>query len=108
MNEPRLELTSEEMRSLGYRIVDQIVEYFEALANKPVTHVSPRVELEAELREPLPERPTPVDTLLDQLQRVVWPNISNVHHPRSYALIPSTRHFDMVMEHPSAARSTPV
>src|SRR5262245_65432536 len=89
MNEPKLELTSEEMRSLGYRIVDQIVEHFESLANKPVTGVSPRVELEAELREPLPEGPTPVGALLDQLQRVVWPNIGNVQHPRFFAFIPS-------------------
>jgi aromatic-L-amino-acid/L-tryptophan decarboxylase len=107
MNEPKLELTSEEMRSLGYRIVDQIVEHFETLANKPVTHVSPRIELEAELREPLPEEPTPVDTLLDQLQRVVWPNIGNVQHPRFFAFIPSPSNFVSVMADALAAGFNP-
>jgi len=107
MNEPKLELTSEEMRSLGYRIVDQIVEYFETLANQPVTHVSPRVELEAELREPLPEEATPVDTLLDQLQRVVWPNIGNVQHPRFFAFIPSPSNFVSVMADALAAGFNP-
>jgi hypothetical protein len=65
MNESRLELTGEEMRSLGYRIVDQIVEHLETLASKPVMSVSPRAELEVELREPLPEGPAPVDSLLN-------------------------------------------
>src|SRR5262245_37431349 len=107
MDKPKLELTGEEMRSLGYRIVDQIVEHFEALANKPVTRVSPRVELEAGLREPLPEWPTPVDTLLDQLQRVVWPNIGNVQHPRFFAFIPSPSNFVSVMADALAAGFNP-
>jgi glutamate/tyrosine decarboxylase-like PLP-dependent enzyme len=107
MDKSKLELTSEEMRSLGYRIVDQIVEHFATLANKPVTNVSPRVELEAELREPLPEGPTPVDTLLDQLQRVVWPNIGNVQHPRFFAFIPSPSNFVSVMADALAAGFNP-
>jgi glutamate/tyrosine decarboxylase-like PLP-dependent enzyme len=107
MDKSKLELTSEEMRSLGYRIVDQIVEHFEALASKPVMRVSPRVELEAELREPLPERPTPVDALLDQLRRVVWPNIGNVQHPRFFAFIPSPSNFVSVMADALAAGFNP-
>ena len=107
MNEPKLELTSEEMRSLGYRIVDQIVEHFETLASKPVMRVSPRAELEAELREPLPEGPTPVDGLLDQLRRVVWPNIGNVQHPRFFAFIPSPSNFVSVMADALAAGFNP-
>jgi len=107
MNEPKLELTSEEMRSLGYRIVDQIIEHFETLASKPVMRVSPRVELEAELREPLPEESTPVDALLDQLRRVVWPNIGNVQHPRFFAFIPSPSNFVSVMADALAAGFNP-
>jgi glutamate/tyrosine decarboxylase-like PLP-dependent enzyme len=97
MDNSKLELTSEEMRSLGYRIVDQIVEHFETLPSKPVMRVSPRVELEAELREPLPEDPAPIESLLDQLRRVVWPNIGNVQHPRFFAFIPSPSNFVSVM-----------
>jgi glutamate/tyrosine decarboxylase-like PLP-dependent enzyme len=107
MDKSKLQLTSEEMRSLGYRIVDQIVEHFDALAGKPVMRVSPRAELEAELREPLPERPTPVDALLDQLRRVVWPNIGNVQHPRFFAFIPSPSNFVSVMADALAAGFNP-
>jgi glutamate/tyrosine decarboxylase-like PLP-dependent enzyme len=95
------------MRSLGYRIVDQIVEHLENLASKPVMCVSPRFELEAELREPLPERPTPIDSLLAQLRRAVWPNIGNVQHPRFFAFIPSPSNFVSVMADALAAGFNP-
>src|SRR5262245_46148043 len=107
MDKSKLELTSEAMRSFGYRVVDQSVEHFETLAGKPVMRVSPRVELEAELREPLPEEPAPVDTLFDQLQRVVWPNIGNVQHPRFFAFIPSPSNFVSVMADALAAGFNP-
>jgi aromatic-L-amino-acid decarboxylase len=103
----KLQLSGDEMRSLGYRIVDQIVEHFETLANKPVTRVSPRVELEAELREPLPEEATPIESLLDQLRRFVWPNIGNVQHPRFFAFIPSPSNFVSVMADALAAGFNP-
>src|SRR5262245_62559741 len=103
----KLQLSGDEMRSLGYRIVDQIAEYFETLASKPAMGVSPRVELEAELREPLPEEPAPVEALLDQLQRVVWPNIGNVQHPRFFAFIPSPSNFVSVMADALAAGFNP-
>ncbi|HKQ72718.1 MAG TPA: aminotransferase class V-fold PLP-dependent enzyme [Blastocatellia bacterium] len=96
-NSPKLQLTRDEMRELGYRVVDQIVEHIEKLSDKPVTGVSPRVELEARLREPLPEEPTPVDSLLEQLQRDVWSNIGHIQHPRFFAFIPSPSNFVSVM-----------
>jgi glutamate/tyrosine decarboxylase-like PLP-dependent enzyme len=107
MDKSKLELTSEEMRSLGYRIVDQIVEHFETIADKPVMRVSPREELEAELREPMPEDPAPIESLLDQLQRVVWRNIGNVQHPRFFAFIPSPSNFVSVMADALAAGFNP-
>lgn len=95
------------MRSLGYRIVDQIVEHIETLASKPVMRVSPRVEIEAELREPLPEEPAQVDSLLDQLRRVVWLNIGHIQHPRFFAFIPSPSNFVSVMADALAAGFNP-
>lgn len=107
MDKAKLKLTREEMRSLGYRIVDQIVEHFENLASKPVMRVSPRAELETKLREPLPEQPEPVDSLLEQLQRDVWPNIGNVQHPRFFAFIPGPSNFVSVMADALAAGFNP-
>jgi glutamate/tyrosine decarboxylase-like PLP-dependent enzyme len=93
----KLQLSKDEMRRLGYRIVDLLVEHFENLPDKPVMRVSPRSALEARLREPLPEGPADVDAVLDQLQRDVWSNIGNVQHPRFFAFIPSPSNFVSVM-----------
>lgn len=103
----KLQLSSDEMRQLGYRIVDQIVEHFETLTSKPVMHVSSRAELETRLREPLPEQPADVQALLDQLQRDVWSNIGHVQHPRFFAFIPSPSNFVSVMADALAAGFNP-
>lgn len=95
------------MRQLGYRVVDQLVEHFEHLASKPVMWVSPRSELETKLREPLPEQPAPLDSLLEQLQRDVWSNIGNIQHPRFFAFIPSPSNFVSVMADALAAGFNP-
>lgn len=92
-----LQLTPDEMRQLGYRVIDQIVEYYQTVADQPVMRLSPRTELEPRLREPLPEQPADPNSLLDQLQRDVWSNIGNVIHPRFFAFIPSPSNFVSVM-----------
>lgn len=102
-----LQLTSDEMRQLGYRVVDQIVEYYRSVAEKPVMNLSPRAELEARLREPMPEQPADVNSLLDQLQRDVWSNMGNVIHPRFFAFIPSPSNFVSVMADALAAGFNP-
>src|SRR5689334_19999846 len=106
-NNQKLQLTRDEMRDLGYRIVDQLVEHFATLTDKPVMHVTPRAELEPRLREPLPEQPAEIPALLDQLQREVWSNIGNVQHPRFFAFIPSPSNFVSVMADALAAGFNP-
>ncbi|HMV51335.1 MAG TPA: aminotransferase class V-fold PLP-dependent enzyme [Blastocatellia bacterium] len=96
-NNSSLQLSADEMRQLGYRVVDQLVEHFETLNDKPVMLVSPRTELEPRLREALPEQPADAGALLEQLQRDVWSNIGNVQHPRFFAFIPSPSNFVSVM-----------
>lgn len=106
-NNSSLQLSADEMRQLGYRVVDQLVEHFETLNNKPVMLVSPRTELEPRLREALPEQPTDAGALLEQLQRDVWSNIGNVQHPRFFAFIPSPSNFVSVMADALAAGFNP-
>lgn len=102
-----LQLSKDEMRQLGYRVIDQIVEYYETVADKPVMNIAPRTELEARLSEPLPELPTDVFSLLDQLQRDVWSNMGNIIHPRFFAFIPGPSNFVSVMADALAAGFNP-
>src|SRR5262245_30587501 len=103
----KLQLSSDHMRELGYRVVDQLVEHFESLASKPVMHVTSRAELEPRLREVLPEQPADIASLLDQLQRDVWANIGHTQHPRFFAFIPSPSNFVSVMADALAAGFNP-
>jgi glutamate/tyrosine decarboxylase-like PLP-dependent enzyme len=73
--------------------VDQIVEHIESLPSLRAATISSRAALEAKLREPVPEEPTDVGALLDQLRRDVWSSISHVTHPRFFAFIPEPGNF---------------
>lgn len=99
----RLELSSEEMRDLGYKVVDMLVEHFEQLRKKPVTRKASRAAMEQCLREPLPEQGMDADALLQQLQRDVFSNIMHLDSPRFFAFVPSPSNFASVMADALAA-----
>lgn len=92
-----LSLSSEEMRDLGYRIIDILVEHFEQLPGKPVTRKMDRPSLEVRLREPLPEKGANPLHLLSQLQRDVFSNVMHLDHPRFFAFVPGPSNFVSVM-----------
>jgi glutamate/tyrosine decarboxylase-like PLP-dependent enzyme len=102
-DQERLSLSTEEMRALGYRVVDMLVEHFEALPQKPVTRKASRQEMEARLREPLPEQGTDPAEVLDQLARDVFGNIMHLDHPRFFAFVPSPSNYISVMADALAA-----
>ncbi len=92
-----LQLSREEMRELGYKVVDTIVEHFEELPNKPVTRKAGRLKLENRLREPIPEKGSDIQEVLGRLQRDVFGNMMHVDHPRFFAFIPSPSNFVSAM-----------
>lgn len=93
----RLQLTPDQMREFGYRVIDQLVDHFEHLPEKRATQIGTRAELEARLREPLPESGMDVAEVLDKLQRDVWTHISHTNHPRFFAFIPAPSNFVSAM-----------
>lgn len=92
-----LELSEEEMRGLGYRIVDVLVKHFRGLGDKPVTRKADRTELDGRLREPPPEDGTDPAEVLERLEREVFANIMHLDHPRFFAFVPSPSNFVSVM-----------
>lgn len=101
MNEEKffdsLQLSPEKMQSLGYKVVDLLVEHFTGLRDKPVTRKAARSELEKLLREPLPESGTNMDTVFQKLKKDVFNNIMHLDHPRFFAFVPSPSNFVSVM-----------
>jgi glutamate/tyrosine decarboxylase-like PLP-dependent enzyme len=92
-----LSLPPEEMRRLGYRVVDLIVDHFTSVRSKSLDGVKTRTGLEAALREPLPEHGADPDGPLKQLVDVVFPAILHLDHPRFFAFVPSPSNYVSVL-----------
>jgi aromatic-L-amino-acid/L-tryptophan decarboxylase len=81
-----LALPPDEMRALGYRAVDLLVERVDPRSEPPIRRAEPS-ELALLLSEPAPEAPGGADAL-ERLFRDVLPYVARVDHPRYFAFIP--------------------
>lgn len=93
MDNSRLELTPEEMRSLGYQVIDMLVEHFEQVREQPVTNRATRAEMEQRLREPPPQQGSVAGDVLQQVRQDVLGNSMSIDHPRFLAFVPSAGNF---------------
>ena len=92
-----LGMEAEEMRRLGYRMVDLVVE------NALNRHASPAIQantpeaLAQALGGPLPEAPGDADAALDTLARVALANMQHGDHPRYFARVPGPASFAAIL-----------
>jgi aromatic-L-amino-acid/L-tryptophan decarboxylase len=92
-----LSLPPEEMRRLGYRVVDRIVDHLEELGELPPIRVGDAGALRAALGGPPPESPAEADAALDALFEQVLPFVQHPDHPRFFARIGSPSNFVSVL-----------
>ena len=85
-----LELSPEEMRELGYRVVDLLVDRIAGLPEAPAWRGASRAQMEERLREPPPATGEDLETLLARLERDVLPFAGHHDHPRFFAYVPSS------------------
>jgi len=98
-----LEFSREEMREIGYRVIDMLVDYYEDRADRPVAEKLDYEALDAILREPLPREGRPWREALEQFERQVVDSSNRVDHPRFFAYIPLANNFVSVMADALAA-----
>ena len=103
MTPDKLQLSREEMRSLGYRVVDLLVDHFATGRSEGTGRSPSRSEMEERLRETLPERGQAPHEVLDQVERDVLPNTMHVDHPRFYGFVPGPNNFIGVLADALAA-----
>jgi len=82
-----LALPPDEMRRLGYRAVDALVEATTEWSMPPVRRASPEAMREL-LGGPAPEDGVGAASALDRLLRDVVPYVARLDHPRYFAFIP--------------------
>ncbi len=92
-----LELTPDEMRSFGYRVIDMLVERHANMRQSPVGAKAEPRHIRPLLASPPPDHPRDPNQLLDILQRDVFPNTLNVSHPRFFAFVPGPSNFVSAM-----------
>lgn len=98
-----LELSGDEMRELGYQVIDMLVDYYASRADRPVAEKLNYEALDAMLTEPLPQRGVPWREALEQFERQVVDTSNRVDHPRFFAYIPLANNFVGVMADALAA-----
>jgi glutamate/tyrosine decarboxylase-like PLP-dependent enzyme len=77
-----LALDPAELRRLGYRAVDLMVEHLAGIADGPVFQPLTPDERRALLDQPLPDGPTAPDLILDRIQEQVFTHPMGNGHPR--------------------------
>ncbi len=92
-----LSLPPEEMRRLGYEVVDRIVEHFATVGEKPPLRVGDATELRAAVGGPAPEVPGDADAALAVLFEDVLPFGQRADHPRFFARISSPSNYVSVL-----------
>jgi len=85
-----LEMDAEEMRRLGYAVVDRVVDRWAGLRAGAAWLGGTRHELEPLLREPAPEEPRDPDGVLGRACSEILPRAGRIDHPRFFAFIPSS------------------
>lgn len=93
----KLELSVEEMRALGYRVVDLIADHLSCLAAQRVGAKADPAALRPAFLEPPRETAAAVNDIFARLERDVLPNIMNIGHPRFFAFVPGPSNFVSVM-----------
>lgn len=93
----RLELSSSEMRSLGYQVVDMLVEHMSTLPDQPVSKVASRAQLEQVIHEPIPSVGVDPSELLAFVKDEVLAYSMATNHPRFFAFVPGPSNFVSVI-----------
>lgn len=93
-NDPaRLELDPEEMRALGYRAIDILVDHWTNIADRPAAVAMEPDTLRPILREPLPEGAGDWRGAIDFARTNVFESMGQIAHPRFFAFVPGPSNF---------------
>ena len=88
MNPNSIELPAEEMRRIGYRTIDLIVDHLSNLGSSSTGRTAIGSEIRPLFEGDPPEEPAGFDTALATIVRDVLANTVHVNHPRFFAFVP--------------------
>ncbi len=80
------DMPTEDFRRFGYRIVDQIAEYFQQIEQFPVLSQVEPDWLTNSLPESAPEKGERFDEILDDVNKLILPAVTHWNHPNFHGL----------------------
>lgn len=80
------DISSEEFRKYGHKIVDWIAKYLEEIENFPVLSQNKPNELKNSLPLSAPERGEALDVILADFERLILPAVTHWNHPNFHGL----------------------
>ncbi|MEH6405795.1 MAG: decarboxylase, partial [Leeuwenhoekiella sp.] len=95
--EAKLELSEDEMRAYGYKIVDAIVEHqLNQNSKKPVATAT-RGEMDTIFQEKAPEKASDANEVLDFVMEKVIPYSNIMSHPKFFSFVPGPSNYVSAM-----------
>ena len=91
------ELPEEEMRRIGYQVIDTLIHHYRTLSEKPAGGHKTVEEIAPMIGEPVPEEGSSFDTVINKAVDDIFPNNMYLNHPRFFAWVPGPSNFVSVM-----------
>jgi len=92
-----LGLSEDQMRELGYQVVDMVVKHLAGRSDEPAIAVASRKSLEAAVGSALPQQPSDPAAALVALRDLVLPYMQHGDHPRYFARVPGPSSFAAIL-----------
>ncbi|MEM8925423.1 MAG: pyridoxal-dependent decarboxylase [Actinomycetota bacterium] len=90
-------MDAEEFRRAGHELIDWIADYRTGLAERPVKAVTGPGEVASALPSSPPDGIEGFDVVLDDLERIVVPGMTQVQHPMHFGWFPSNASLSSVL-----------
>ncbi len=84
-----LEMSPEEFRQLGYRVVDLLAEQLATVADSPARQPLTETQRQQLLHQPLPQQPGPPESLIERFAQDILPYPMGNNSPRFFAWVNS-------------------
>jgi glutamate/tyrosine decarboxylase-like PLP-dependent enzyme len=87
------DLSKEEMKAYGYKIIDILVEHFDTLESKQPVCKASREKMDSIFLQEAPDKATPANEVLDFVMKNVMPYATLTSHPKSYSFVPGPSNY---------------
>ena len=90
---PAFDLSKEEMKAYGYKIIDIIVEHFDTIESKNPVSSATRKEMDAVFLQEAPEEGMEAGKVLDFVMENVIPYSNLTSHPKAFSFVPGPSNY---------------